>query len=78
MKRAPITKGQAIREVVTLYRPERQPTKGEFQRLIRAFELLGLAPSEMLEACRQLDFVGSDGSLRHKGLEQLAPWHGNL
>ena len=78
MKRAPITKGQAIREVVTLYRPERQQTKGEFQRLIRAFELLGLIPSEMLEACRQLDFVGSDGSLRHKGLEKLAPWRVDL
>ena len=76
MKRVPITKGQAIREVVTLCRPERQPTKGEFQRLIRAFEALGLGSSDMLEACRQLDFVRSDGTLRHKGLEQLAPWHG--
>jgi hypothetical protein len=74
MKRAPTTKGQAIREVVTLCRPERQLTKGEFQRLINAFGTLGLAPSDMFEACRQLDFAKDDGTLRHKGLELLAPW----
>ena len=74
MKRAPITKGQAIREVVTLCRFERQPTKGEFQRLVRAFELLGLAPSDMSEACRQLGFAGSDGVLQYKDLEKFAPW----
>jgi hypothetical protein len=36
-------------------------------------EALGLAPPDMLEACRQLDYLNSDGTLRYKGLEPLAP-----
>ena len=74
MKREPLTKAQAVEEIAVVCRVDRALTKGEFQRLIRAFELLGLAPSEVHEACRQLGFAGSDGSLRQKALEKLAPW----
>jgi hypothetical protein len=74
MKRWPLTKAQAVGEIAVVCRVDRTLTKGEFQRLVRAFELLGLTLSEMDEACRQLGFAGNDGSLRHKALEKLAPW----
>jgi hypothetical protein len=75
MKRAPMTKGQAIREIAIVCRAERPPTKGEFRRLIRAFETLGLTPGEMLDACRYLNVVRPDGTIQYEGLEQLAPWY---
>ena len=75
MKREPTTKGQAVREIAIVCRAERRPTKGEFRRLIRAFETLGLTRDEMLDACRRLNIVGRDGTFQDKELEQLAPWY---
>ena len=77
MKRAPITKGQAIRDVAILCRPERPPTKGEFQRLIHAFETLSLTPFEMHEAFRLLGLTKKDGTFRNNELDRLAPWRGS-
>lgn len=68
----PMDKADAISVLIDVTKSTNQPRKPLWNRMLRAFNTLGLSLDEQRRAARSLDVIQSDG--RPWRAENSAPW----
>ena len=70
-----MTRGAALLVILVANdRKNREFSRPEFEKLLRAFTALELTTDEMLEACRHLGIANATGRTLNPELWELAPW----
>jgi hypothetical protein len=70
-----MTRGAALLVILVANdRKNREVSRAEFEKLLRAFTALELTTDEMREACRHLGIANATGRTLNPELWELAPW----